>query len=302
MRQSLFHEPRWLDKPGVDEVRLAVENVRLGFLNDAIAELKDQTGSLLERTPRTIEAYCEVLSGVVEMVSQQQAALDRRLLGAASRAKPYHLSGSEDLARLEIHSTAQLGQDLWALEQSNFKRGGFFVEFGATDGVLLSNTYMLEKLFGWRGICVEPHPRYYERLQKNRDCKLSNALIGGRTGDKVDFILANEFSTIDGYSHDQHDEKRQAFVDTGSVIQLETVSLDELLEDMGAPREIDFLSIDTEGSEYDILKSFPFDKWHVQTIAVEHNFSGTRESIYELLTSKGFKRTEAQWDDWYYRD
>jgi hypothetical protein len=78
-----------------------------------------------------------------------------------------------------------------------------------------------------------------------------------------------------------------------------TVSLDEFLRKHNAPRTIDYLSIDTEGSEYEILKSFPFDQWEIRLITVEHNFTPIRASIRELLTAKGYVCREAQWDDWY---
>jgi len=80
-----------------------------------------------------------------------------------------------------------------------------------------------------------------------------------------------------------------------------TESLDDLLNRLKAPREIDYLSVDTEGSEYEILLTFPFDRWNVRLLTVEHNFSDTRTKLRFLLESHGYKCTEAQWDDWYER-
>src|SRR5215475_12583513 len=58
--------------------------------------------------------------------------------------------------RLLKDSHSQLRQDIFVLSELNFKRGGFFVEFGAADGLQLSNTYLLEREFGWHGIVAEP--------------------------------------------------------------------------------------------------------------------------------------------------
>ena len=69
-------------------------------------------------------------------------------------------------------SKAQLKQDVFALIENDFKRDGFFVEFGAANGVHLSNTYLLEKEFGWRGILAEPARMWHADLQRNRTCAI----------------------------------------------------------------------------------------------------------------------------------
>jgi hypothetical protein len=87
-----------------------------------------------------------------------------------------------------------------------------------------------------------------------------------------------------------------------SVYQVKTVSLRDLLITHNAPAKIDFLSIDTEGSEYLILKDFDFTEYKFGLICVEHNYTLNQERIYQLLTANGYKRihTElSQWDDWY---
>jgi hypothetical protein len=69
-----------------------------------------------------------------------------------------------------------------------------------------------------------------------------------------------------------------------------------------APDEIDFLSIDTEGSEFDILNAFDFSQRRIRTITVEHNHTPARDAIHELLCRKGFVRkmeSISAFDDWY---
>ena len=65
-------------------------------------------------------------------------------------------------------SKSQLRQDLFVLSELNFKVGGYFVEFGATNGIDLSNTYFLEEKFSWRGILVEPAKIWHQELSENR--------------------------------------------------------------------------------------------------------------------------------------
>lgn len=76
----------------------------------------------------------------------------------------------------------------------------------------------------------------------------------------------------------------------------------DLLSQFNAPKQIDYLSLDTEGGEYDILKTFDWSYYDISLITVEHNYTPLRQCIYELLTSKGYRRVQEQdsrWDDWY---
>jgi hypothetical protein len=81
-----------------------------------------------------------------------------------------------------------------------------------------------------------------------------------------------------------------------------TVTLNDMLEEHGAPAVIDYASIDTEGSEFDILSALDFDRWSFRVMTIEHNFAPQREDIHKLLTEKGYRRVlEAisRFDDWY---
>lgn len=198
-------------------------------------------------------------------------------------------------------SRSQLGQDLWVLEQTGWKRGGFFVEFGATDGVLLSNSWLLEKQFAWQGICCEPNPRLFEQLQRNRDCQVSPACVYRTSGENMEFVLADAFGGLRQHGQeDSHHEKREAYAEAGELISVVTTSLMDLLQEQGAPQEIDYLSIDTEGSELAILEGIDWDRYRFRCITVEHNYTPYREHMAELLKAQGYQRQEAQWDDWYY--
>ncbi|WP_293676884.1 FkbM family methyltransferase [uncultured Phenylobacterium sp.] len=198
-------------------------------------------------------------------------------------------------------SKSQLLQELWVLYELGSPTGGYFVEIGACDGVSFSNTYLLEKQFAWTGIVVEPSRVWYPKLRENRACAVDERCVWGETGASVLFNEASVamHATIDSYSDgDMHAESRRV----GRRYAVETVSLNDLLRTWGAPGRIDYLSLDTEGSELDILSAFDFDAHDVRLITVEHNYTDRRQAIFDLLTAKGFARkfeSLSRVDDWY---
>lgn len=207
----------------------------------------------------------------------------------------------EYLDDLASKSKAQLKQDMFVLVELGFKRDGYFVEFGATNGVELSNTYMLEKEFGWDGILAEPARVWHDALKANRNCHISFDCVWSKSHELVPFnqTSAAELSTIDTFSNvDEHAQARK----TGDKYEVYTCSLLDLLKKYNAPKDIDYLSIDTEGSEFDILSAFDFDAYNIKVITCEHNYTPMREKIFELLSSKGYTRKHtgvSRFDDWY---
>jgi FkbM family methyltransferase len=283
----------------IRQARSITELSNLGLLPQVAKVLGEEHKKVNEaERPTDTKARAKMLESEIELVNHNIALSHQKNQLYQSYSKANNEDTFEE--HLKRISPSQLGQDLWVLEKTEYKRGGFFVEFGATDGILLSNTFLLEKKFGWKGICAEPNPVFYEKLILNRECVVSDSCIAGKSGDSVRFILADEYGGIDTFcSKGKHKDKVTAFEGEGKVINLETISLDDFLRINGAPKQIDYLSIDTEGSEYAILKSFPFDKWDVRFITVEHNFEPQREKIFNLLSSFGYVRTKKEWDDWY---
>lgn len=194
-------------------------------------------------------------------------------------------------------SRSQLRQDLFALAQSGFKTGGYFVEFGATDGIELNNSYLLETQFGWNGILAEPARGWHEALQANRKAIVDTRCVWRASGETLEFTEAprGENSAISTFVKPSRKLRGQTY-------KVETISLNDLLEQHGAPSEIDYMSVDTEGSEFDILSAFDFSRWTPRVMTVEHNFAPQRDDIHRLLTSKGYARVLeeiSRFDDWY---
>jgi FkbM family methyltransferase len=201
-----------------------------------------------------------------------------------------------------MRSPAQLYQDLFVLFMLQHKRNGFFVEFGATNGISLSNSYALEKNFGWQGIVAEPARCWHEELRKNRSSAIDTRCVWGKSGHQLDFTetTSPELSTINAFIEgDLHSSHRHG----NATYAVDTVSLNDLLITHNAPAAIDYLSIDTEGSEYEILKAFDFTKHAIDIITVEHNWREPETGeIDRLLTQNGYvKMFErlSKWDGWY---
>ena len=133
------------------------------------------------------------------------------------------------------------------------------------------------------------------KVNINTDC------LWSETGKELIFneVDDGELSTIDEFSSsDQHKNRRL----NGRQYKVNTISLKDLLIKYDAPKLIDYLSIDTEGSEFEILKNFDFDNFKFRVITCEHNYNDNREKIYKLLTDNGYIRkfvNISKFEDWY---
>jgi FkbM family methyltransferase len=203
------------------------------------------------------------------------------------------------LADLMVNSKSQINQDIFALYELNFMRNGYFVDFGATDGISLSNSYLLEKQYGFNGILAEPNPNQRKNIKSIRSAAVEKNCVWSQSGLTLSFVDVGDHSTLESISlQDIHAEKRK----DKSTFMVETISLTDMLEKHKAPNLIDYLSIDTEGSEFDILASHDFSKYMFKVITVEHNYQPQRDLIYGLLTQHGYVRKFEDislQDDWY---
>ncbi len=207
-----------------------------------------------------------------------------------------------ELKKFNEKSYSQLKQDIVALIISNYKNNGYFVEFGACDGIHFSNTLMLEKNYNWTGILAEPSKIYHSDLIKNRSSlvdfravySVSKKILTFKEADQSDLSGITEH-----FQEDNHYDKRLL----GNEYQVETISLNDLLAEYNAPKMIDYLSLDTEGSEFEILKFFDFSRYSINFISVEHNFvTDQRLLINQLLENNGFVKIlekYSSFDDWY---
>ncbi len=202
---------------------------------------------------------------------------------------------------------SEFGQDLFVLEMLRWKRNGFFLDSGASDGVKSNNTHLLEVSYDWNGICIEPNEVFFENLVKNRKCHCLNYCLYDKE-DYVDFLeLGNDVGGIMEEYHPLHLHRAKASNDVQKdlygnpkTVRKLTHTVGQILKECDAPQTIDYWSLDTEGSELAILKSFPFDDYSFRVITVEHNHFPVREEIKEFLECHGYQRIkEFEVDDCY---
>jgi len=218
-----------------------------------------------------------------------------------------------DLRKFANHCLRNIGlsrsqwlQDLWVMYETGGKRDGFFVEFGAADGLVSSNTLMLEKELHWRGVLCEPVPTAYAELVENRpDAVCVHAAVSVDDSHEYAFsVVPNviQLSTISAFkSGDLHADLRQE----STEITVPAIDVNDLIA-KGEPADnvVDYLSIDTEGGELDILKRLDFDRWRIGLVTVEHNLRKKEMTeIPELMTARNFERIDMVglngWDFWF---
>ena len=219
-----------------------------------------------------------------------------------SRISPSLQSSFQDIfIKNYKDARSQILQDIFVLVVLGSKRNGYFIEAGASDGLECSNTFLLEKNFDWKGLLVEPSREGFRQIGGNRKAIAINFALFSSSKDLIEFreTVSPGLSSLTDFSNNDYMSSQR--IDK-SRYMVETITLQDALKLADAPKEIDFLSLDTEGSEFEILKNFDFNSFTFSVIAVEHAFSEQREKVFDLLSSNGYKRVLSEisaYDDWY---
>lgn len=196
---------------------------------------------------------------------------------------------------------SHIGQDRWVDETYGAKESGYFLDFGAFDGVTISNTYMLEVVHGWSGICVEPNPSFFPTLCRNRTAIAINCALFKESRKKLSFVDAHGLSGFEfAADNDSMAERRAAA--TKRKIFVDTLNPTELLDRFDAPTFIEYLSLDVEGCELDILRALDFSKYKVGLMTIEHNHDTERQQkIRNYLANFGYRVLQNRNDDFFFR-
>ncbi len=200
----------------------------------------------------------------------------------------------------DFEFVSHIGQDAWVAECLGFKKEGYFLDFGAFDGKTISNTYTLEKDLNWNGIAVEPNPHFYSKLCQCRNVININMALWTESRKSLRFVDAHGLSGFEDFAFgDSMAETREKA--TKSIIQVDTIHPNELLERFNSPELIDYLSLDVEGCEFEILSSINLSKYHIALMTIEHNHDKQRQKLYrEYLAKFGYSFVQNRNDDWFF--
>jgi FkbM family methyltransferase len=179
-------------------------------------------------------------------------------------------------------SFSQEGQDTFVIEYLNNMRNGYFIDIGAYDGKEFSNTYDLEKLYGWTGILVECDPNVVGELKKHRSSMIETRAIWSKSGEQIKFKSVNGGKLSGIQSTLIH---KKALSRDGSFHMLETISLNDLLYKHDCPKHINYMSIDIEGAEYEVLSAFDFS-YTFDIVSIEH--LSNAKDIVNLMEDNGY--------------
>lgn len=261
-------------------------------------------------------------------ILQKQASKISRLESELTVAKLpsfYDLANSSSSQRDELmqfysfvlqnstRSSSQLYQDLFAQficggALAGDKRQLTFVEFGATNGVTRSNSLSLEKTYNWTGVLAEPDTAWHEALFANRTgAIICTDCVWHSTGEYLDFLSSEEGELSSLAAYAEHDLEsmpgntrlRNA---SGTIRKVRTISLNDLVASHCNGKVPDYISIDTEGSEFDILSTFDFQEYGPTCFTIEHNFTTSQLKLDEMLFAHGYDRVFAEFtsfDAWY---
>lgn len=178
----------------------------------------------------------------------------------------------------EIFSLSDRGQDKWIIHIFELKKKpykGFFLEIGGGDGFANSNTFILEKYHGWKGILVEPDPGQFKKLKIHRPNAILSREVINERNEEVKFSLNGELSSIVEDHGIKNLKKSTTF---------NSITLLELLEKNKCPKIIDYFSLDVEGNEDKVLLPSILNKYTFLSLTIER----VTPELHELLLKRNY--------------
>lgn len=192
---------------------------------------------------------------------------------------------------------SQYKQDYY-LETNIFKgyKDGFFMDIGAHDGVTINNTLYFETTNNWKGVNVEPIKSVYDKLVINRPSSININCAVCNTDGYAEFLCNKGYTEMISGLKSNFDPRHLSRLHSenahmGSVteeIQVPTKRIETICDENNITH-INYLSIDVEGAEFDVIKSINFDKVFIDVIGFENNYNDVSVPIVDFLKTKNFQ-------------
>jgi FkbM family methyltransferase len=222
--------------------------------------------------------------------------LDRAGRSELHRPRP---AATAEIADYKSQALQDLFLDRWVFREAE---GGQFIDIGAHDGITYSNTWFFENRRKWQGICVEPNPSVFKRLMANRMCTTVNCCVSDKAG-------SVRFQKISGYSEmlsgiaDKYEvqhaqrirDEMQTHGGSSEIISLPARTFNDIAAEQGLS-DVNYVSIDTEGGELEILKSIDFKAVFVHVLSVEFRIP-QREAMMAFMRDRNFELIKSMGSD-----
>ena len=191
---------------------------------------------------------------------------------------------------------SQDNQDRY-LEENVFKghKNGIYVDVGEYDGIDINNTLYFEKYNNWTGINIEPIKKIFDNLVINRPNNINlNCAVCNNDGETDFFCNTGHTEMISGIKHtmdvrhlQRTEYENNIMGSTTEIIKVNTQKL-ETIFDQNNITHVNYLSIDVEGAEFEVIKSINFDKVFIDVIGFENNYTDVSVPIVKYLENKNF--------------
>lgn len=190
---------------------------------------------------------------------------------------------------------SQFKQDFYLFTRhfAELKRPGVYLDVATNDPVSISNTFFLDRCLRWKGVCVEANPTYYEKIHRLRSCQLVPTCVGRRDGEQVDFGLLGGAGGIMGRTNKHMEKWMKNNVQVPSIRARCTTM--QMVLDRGNIRVVDYMSLDVEGHEVDVLMGFDWSRTRVNVMSIEVS-GDSLKGIEKLMNRIGYKRHIPQLD------
>lgn len=197
---------------------------------------------------------------------------------------------------------SQFGEDKILFDIFHKKTTGLCVEVGANNGIDDSTTFFFESI-GWKCILVEPNPSLCQKIRTVRNALLFECAASNQSDVRTLYVVegaerSDGMSTISADEEVHHNIERHGFV--SKPVSVRTMTLDEILMEANITGDVDFISIDVEGHEYEVLEGFSLEKWRPSVMLVEDNSNFENTVVSKYVKKFGYVRfMRTGVNDWY---
>lgn len=184
---------------------------------------------------------------------------------------------------------SEFGEDFISAVLLGFKKDGFFVDIGAFRPKELSVTYYFYKKLNWSGLVVEPNPSAKEAFEEQRP---RDKFINNGVAKNEDTLTYYEFEDglLNSFSEDSYKAYKDQFIQSRDILVLPLKKI--LDENVPAGTSVDFMNIDVEGLDMEVLESNDWEKYSPEVISIEDHLFNPEDpmasEVVRFLKGKGY--------------